>query len=75
MWTSDVAQLVAAVAVVAAWVGGLVSLPGSVAVVALALVQFGLSRRPVPAVQVVGAQQVVLGLTVVLVAGLGALAP
>lgn len=74
-WTSDLAQLAAVAAAVLAWIADLVSLPAVLAIATLALVQFVLSRRPVPAVQVVGAQQVVFGLAVVLTAGLGALAP
>jgi len=74
-WTSDVAQAGAVVVAVAGWAADLVSLPGGLAIVGLAVVQLVLSRKPVPAVPIVGAQQVVLGLAVVLTAALGALAP
>jgi hypothetical protein len=75
LWTSDFAQLAAVVALVVAWLTDLVSLPGALVIGGLALMQLVLSRRLVPAVPMVGAQQVVFGLAVVLTAGLGALAP
>jgi hypothetical protein len=52
-----------------------VSVPGVLAIAALSLVHTVLVRRPVPATPILGAQQVILGLAVVLTAGLGALAP
>lgn len=73
--TSDAAQG-AAVAVA----GGAVLLDTGVAaglgaIAALALFQAWASRRPPPAAAVLGAQQVVAGLTVVLITALGVLAP
>lgn len=73
--TSDGLQLVAVGLVAAGWVIDAVSTPGLAAVVVVGLVNAALVRRPVPTVPVIGAQQVVLGLAVVLAAGLGALAP
>jgi hypothetical protein len=72
---SDIAQ-VAAVGIVA--IGALldaVSVAGVIAVSGLAVAHGWLVRTRPPKAPVLGAQQVVLGLTVVLVAGLGAVAP
>lgn len=74
-WMSDGFQLLAVVAVTVGWVLDAVSLAGLLAILALASVHVVLTRRPVPATPIIGAQQVVLGLAVVLTAGLGALAP
>ena len=74
-WTSDALQLGAVGMVAGGWVPGWVSSAGLIAIAVLALVHALLVRRPVPAVPVIGAQQVVLGLGVVVAAGLGALAP
>ncbi|MGI9648721.1 MAG: YwiC-like family protein [Acidimicrobiia bacterium] len=74
-WMSDGFQLLAVGAVGLAWWLDAVSMPGLVAIAALALVHLILVRRAVPATPIIGAQQVVLGLAVVLTAGLGALAP
>lgn len=68
-------QVVAVLAVGAGLALGSVSVWGVVAIAALAVAQLVLVRLPVPRVAVIGAQQVVLGLTVVLVTGLGVLAP
>ena len=73
--TSDAAQgaavvvAVGGVALDASVVGGLV------AIVMLGILQVWAARRPPPAAPVLGAQQVVAGLTVVLITALGALAP
>lgn len=72
---SDLAQLLAVVAVVIGWAVDAVPLAGAVAVAVLAAVHLVLARRPVPKVAIIGAQQVVLGLSVVLATGLGALSP
>jgi hypothetical protein len=74
-WTSDAAQ---ALAVMIALSGVLIAgLPvsGLAAIIGLGLFHVVAGRRPVPPVPVIGAQQVVLGLTVVLIAGLGLRAP
>ncbi|MDX1690538.1 MAG: YwiC-like family protein [Acidimicrobiia bacterium] len=72
---NDLAQLVAVAAVGFGLVGDLVTAVGAAAVGILAVVHLALVRvRPVP-VAVLGAQQVVLGLAVVLTAGLAAAAP
>lgn len=65
-------------AVVAVTVGAVVGLVPWVAwgsIVVLAIVHSWLARRPPPSVPVIGAQQVVLGLFVVLTAGLAFIAP
>lgn len=74
-WTSTVAQ-VTALAVAAAAVavtGGAVA--GALAVGAAAVFHLWAARRPVPKVAVIGAQEMVVGLTVAVVAALGLLAP
>ncbi len=68
-------QGIAVIAVVAGWAAGAVPVAAVVAVAALAVAQVALVRRPPPRAALVGAQQVVLGLAVVLTAGLGAIAP
>jgi hypothetical protein len=62
-------------AVVIGWIADAVSIAGVLAIAALALIHTILVHRPVPATAIIGAQQVVFGLAVVLTAGLGALAP
>lgn len=74
-WMSDGFQLLAVGAVALAWWLDAVSVAGLTAIIVLAIVHLVLTRRPVPATPIIGAQQVVLGLAVVLAAGLGALAP
>lgn len=75
LWLSDGFQVAAVGAVLIGWAADAISVAGVVAIVALALIHVVLVRRPVPATPILGAQQVVLGLAVVLTAGLGALAP
>jgi len=75
VWLNDGFQLVALGAVLTGWLLDAVSIAGVIAIAVLALVHALLVRRPVPAIPILGAQQVVLGLAVVLTAGLGALAP
>ena len=72
---SDAFQAGAAAVVTAAWLAGAVSGAGAIAIATLAVVHAVLVRLPVPATPILGAQQVVLGLGVVVTAGLGALAP
>lgn len=74
-WGSDFAQLVAMDLVVLAWAMDLLTPPGAVAIVALGVTHLILSRMEAPPVGVIGAQQVVLGLGIVVAAGLGAVAP
>jgi hypothetical protein len=75
LWLSDGFQLLALAAVGVGWLLNAISAAGAIAIGILALVHTVLVRRPVPAVPILGAQQVVLGLAVVLTAALGALAP
>ena len=75
VWTSDAAQ---AVAVLIA-IGGVILADAPAvaigAITGLAVFHGVAARLPVPRVAVIGAQQVVLGLTVVLITGLAAIAP
>lgn len=72
---SDAAQVLAVAIVVAAAVADLVPVAGAIAITVLALFQAVANRRPPPKVPVIGAQQVALGLGVVLATALGVLAP
>jgi hypothetical protein len=74
-WLNDGFQVVALGGVAIGWMADAISTAGVVAIAALALVHTVLVRRPVPSTPIIGAQQVVFGLAVVLTAGLGALAP
>lgn len=73
--SSDGAQLVAATAGVVGYALGAVPLTGMAALVALATVHAVQVRLPPPVVAALGAQQVVLGLSVVLATALGVRAP
>ena len=75
LWFNDGFQLVALGAVIIGWAAEAISFAGVVAIAVLALIHGALVRRPVPATPIIGAQQVVFGLAVVLTAGLGAIAP
>jgi len=75
LWLNDGFQMVAFAAVLIGWALDAISFAGVIAIGALALIHIVLVRRPVPATPIIGAQQVVFGLAVVLTAGLGALAP
>jgi hypothetical protein len=72
---SDAAQAVAVGATATGRVLDAVPTAGLIAIAALAAVHVWLARRPPPATPVLGAQEVVLGLTVVLATALGALVP
>jgi hypothetical protein len=72
---SDGFQVLGVAAVMVGWLLDAISVAGVIAIAVLALIHVTLVRRPVPATPILGAQQVVLGLAVVLTAGLGALAP
>ena len=72
---SDMAQVVAVAMVATGYVADAVSPAGVIAVAGLAAAHTWLVRIPPPRAAVLGAQQVVLGLTVVLIAGLGAAEP
>ncbi len=73
--SSDSAQAVTVSAVGAGAVAGIVPWLGWGAIVILGLTHVWLVRRPPPSAPMVGAQQVVLGLFVVLTVGLAILAP
>ncbi len=73
--SNDATQALVVVAVAAASLFGLVPWVGWGAIVVLALAHLWLIRRPPPAIAMVGAQQVVLGLFVVLTVGLAVIAP
>lgn len=69
--SSDIAQVLGSAGAGAATIAGWVPPAALVAILVLALVQAALVRMPPPRVAILGAQQVVLGLAVVLTAGLG----
>ncbi len=73
--TSDGAQLVAAMAGAVGYALDAVPLTGMIALIALAAVHIAQVRLPPPVVAALGAQQVVLGLSVVLTTALGVRAP
>jgi hypothetical protein len=70
-WQNDAAQGGAVAAVAAGAAGGIIPVAGLAAVAATSLVHLALARMPPARTPVIGAQQVVVGLTVVLAAGLG----
>lgn len=74
-WTSNAAQAVAVMVAAAALALADAAVAGALAVVALAGFHLWAVRRPAPEVAVIGAQEVVAGLTVAVVAALGLLAP
>lgn len=73
--TSDAAQAVAVCAAAIGWAFDAVPTAGMVAIAGIATIHTWLARRAPPATPVLGAQEVVFGLTVVLATSLGALAP
>ncbi len=72
---SDVSQLVALAGATAAVTAGAAPVLGAVGIAVLAVFQAVATRLPPPRVAILGAQQIVLGLVVVLVTGLAVLAP
>jgi hypothetical protein len=74
LWNSDVAQLGAVTAVTVGWLTASVPLSGLVAVTALATAQFVESRRRPRATMIIGLQQLVAGLVIVVVTAAGVLA-
>lgn len=72
---SDAAQFIAVLTAVLAWWTGLVPWPAVGAITGLAIFELAAVRRPPQRAAVIGAQQVVLGLTVVLVTSLAVIAP
>lgn len=75
LWQSDAAQGCGVGIVALGVVSGAVPVAAGLGIGALAAVQIVMARHRPPSVGVLGAQQVVAGLAVVLVAGLGAAAP
>lgn len=75
LWHNDLAQVLAVLAVAGGTIGGIVPVAGLVVLGVAATVHVVLARRPPPRTPIIGAQQVVIGLTVVLATGLGAIAP
>ncbi len=73
--SSDIAQMIAVVVVIMGAFVADVSPAAIGAILGLGAFHAVAARLPVPRVAIVGAQQVVLGLTVVLIAGLAAVAP
>jgi len=73
--TSDAAQGAAVVVAIGAFTLDADLFAGLMAIVALGLLEVWAARRPPPDAPLLGAQQVVAGLTVVLVTALGVLAP
>lgn len=72
---SDLAQVGCVVAVTVGVWAGAVTWAAAAAIAVLAGIHLVLMRRPTPRTAVLGAQQVVFGLTIVLVTGLSVLAP
>lgn len=75
MASSDGAQAGAVVIVMCGAIAGLVSWVAVAAIGVVAGTHLWLARTPPPSAQMVGAQQVVVGLFVILTVGLGAIAP
>lgn len=75
LWHSDVAQLVAIGAAAAGVALDIVPVAGALAIGGLAAFELIAIRRPPRRAAVLGSQQVVLGLTVVLITALSVLAP
>ncbi len=73
--TSDAGQAVAIAAIATTTAAEATSGAALAAIAILAAIHIALVRRPPPAAPVLGAQQVVLGLAVIVVAGLAAAAP
>lgn len=72
---SDLGQAAASVVILVGWLAGPVPGAAMIAVCGLALVHVVMVRLPPPRVAVLGAQQVVFGLAVVVASGLGFRAP
>ncbi len=75
LWPSDLAQLVAVAIVVWGWRGGIVPAVAVSAMALLAAFELIAVRRPPQKAVAIGSQQIVLGLTLVLLTALGARAP
>ncbi|MCP3976001.1 MAG: YwiC-like family protein [bacterium] len=75
LWHSDIAQLVAVAIVVVGWITDVVPAAAVVVMVGLAVFELIAVRRTPQRAAVIGARQVVLGLTVVLATALGVRVP
>ncbi|NND02952.1 MAG: YwiC-like family protein, partial [Acidimicrobiia bacterium] len=75
LWHSDVAQVVAVAAGVVGWVADIVPLAAVAALAIQAMFEVVAVRRPPQRAALIGAQQVVVGLTVVLITALAVRAP
>ena len=73
--SGDAVQAVIVATAVVGWWAGVIPLSALLALVALALFHLTAVRLPVPSTPIIGAQQVVAGLTVVVATALGVLAP
>ena len=73
--SSDRTQIATIVAMALGVWFGAATWPGLAAIAAVAAAHIGLARRPPPTAPMVGAQQVVFGLFIVLTVGLAAIAP
>ncbi|MEZ5143302.1 MAG: YwiC-like family protein [Acidimicrobiales bacterium] len=74
-WACDLAQALAVALAIGGWAVGWLPPAAPIVVGLLAVVQVGLARTRPPRAALLGAQQVVLGLTVVVTTALGILAP
>ncbi len=75
LWHSDLGQVIALSVVALGWQGGIVPISAVIAIAATVVFGFVAVRRPPVRAAVIGAQEVVVGLTVVLATGLGVRAP
>ena len=75
LWHSDVAQVLAVVIGMVGWVADLIPIAAVTALAIQAVFELVAVRRPPQRAALIGAQQVVVGLTVVLITGLAVRAP
>ena len=75
LWHSDLAQLLAVAMVIGGWIGGIVPAVAVSAVALLAFFEMIAVRRPPQKAVAIGSQQIVLGLTLVMLTALGVRAP
>jgi len=75
LWHSDVAQVLAVVIGSVGWLADLIPIAAIAALAIQAVFELVAVRRPPQRAALIGAQQVVVGLTVVLITALGVIAP